>query len=66
MYSGSALVLLVVLPPDTPYFNWFYDYWGQARAFLLVGSPFTATVFKLYPSKDLNFDLFPRDEFITP
>ncbi len=48
MYSGSALLLLVVLPPDTPYFNWFYDYWGQARAFLLVGSPFTATAFKLY------------------
>jgi predicted membrane-bound spermidine synthase len=46
--SGFSVLLLVSLPPGTPYFEWYYEYWGQPRAFDVSGHPFTMDAFKLY------------------
>jgi SAM-dependent methyltransferase len=34
-YSGLVLALLVWLPPDTPGFAWFFEYWGRYDGFRL-------------------------------
>jgi SAM-dependent methyltransferase len=46
--SGLSVLLLVRLDPGTPYFDWYYQYWGQPRAFDFSGHPFTADAWKLY------------------
>jgi predicted membrane-bound spermidine synthase len=47
-YAGLAIVVLVSLPPDAPYFRWFYDYWGQARVFDIGDRLFAMPALKLY------------------
>lgn len=47
-YSGAAVVLMIGLPPSTPGYSWFFDYWGRADAFMLGWVPDTGTVLRLY------------------
>ena len=35
VYSGVAVLLLYLLPPDTPFYRWYYDYWRGYDGFAL-------------------------------
>ncbi len=48
VYAGAAVFLLVALPPDTPFYSWFADYWGRSRAFVLSENLWSPTAVRLY------------------
>jgi predicted membrane-bound spermidine synthase len=47
-YAGTAVFLLVSLPPDTPFYSWFADYWGRSRAFVLSDNLWSPAAMRLY------------------
>jgi predicted membrane-bound spermidine synthase len=47
-YTGLAIVILVHLPADAPYFRWFYAYWSQAQVFDIGDRLFALPTLKLY------------------
>jgi len=48
LYSGGMLAIVTRLPPDTPYFHWFYEVWGGTRSFNLGGAMYWVRAFNLY------------------
>jgi spermidine synthase len=46
--AGAAVVLLARLPPDTPGFAWFWDYWGQTAGFELGAAWSLPALLRLY------------------
>ena len=48
LYAGLAVILLVAIPPATPFFRWFFDLWGGRLSFNLGGAWNTASVLRLY------------------
>jgi spermidine synthase len=48
LYAGLAVFLLVALPPETPFFRWFFDLWGGRHSFNLGGAWHTSSVLRLY------------------
>ena len=48
LYAGLAVLVLVLLPPDTPLFRWFFDLWGGRISYNLGGAWDTSSVLKLY------------------
>jgi spermidine synthase len=47
-YAGVAALVLVQLPPDTPFFRWFFDLWGGRHSYNLGGAWRWEPVLKLY------------------
>jgi predicted membrane-bound spermidine synthase len=47
-YTGLAVLILVSLPPEAPYFRWFYAYWSQAQVFDIGDRLFAVPTLKLY------------------
>ncbi len=47
-YAGLAALALVHLPPDTPFFQWFFDLWGGRDSYNLGGAWRWEPVLKLY------------------
>ena len=48
LYAGLAVLLVVVLPPRTPFFRWFFDLWGGRESYNLGGAWNTWSVVRLY------------------
>jgi predicted membrane-bound spermidine synthase len=48
LYAVLAVLVIVSLPPDTPFFRWFFDLWGGRLSFNLGGAWQTAPVLRLY------------------
>ena len=48
LYAGLAVAALVALPPDTPFFRWFFDLWGGRVSYNLGGAWHTPSVLRLY------------------
>jgi predicted membrane-bound spermidine synthase len=48
LYAGAAVVVLVALPPQTPFFAWFFDLWGGRRSYNLGGAWQWGPVLRLY------------------
>jgi len=47
-YSALAVLALVHLPPDAPFFAWFFELWGGRRSYNLGGAWSWAAVGRLY------------------
>src|SRR5258707_1502095 len=48
LYAGGALALLTRIPPDTPFYQWYYELWGGARSFNLGGAMHWDALVRLY------------------
>ena len=48
LYAGLAVLVLVLLPPATPFFRWFFDLWGGRASYNLGGAWNTPSVLRLY------------------
>jgi predicted membrane-bound spermidine synthase len=48
LYAGVAVLLVVALPPSTPFFRWFFDLWGGRVSYNLGGAWHTGSVVRLY------------------
>jgi spermidine synthase len=48
LYAGLAVLVLVLLPPATPVFRWFFDLWGGRASYNLGGAWHTGSVLRLY------------------
>src|SRR5688500_6006496 len=48
LYAGLAVLALVWIPPQTPYFSWFFDLWGGRRSYNLGGAWQWGPVLRLY------------------
>jgi len=48
LYAGLAVLMLVLLPPATPFFRWFFDLWGGRGSYNLGGAWDTPSVLRLY------------------
>jgi predicted membrane-bound spermidine synthase len=48
LYTGLAVVALVWIPPQAPYFSWFFDLWGGRRSYNLGGAWQWGPVLRLY------------------
>jgi predicted membrane-bound spermidine synthase len=48
LYAGLAVLLVVALPPSTPFFRWFFDLWGGRVSYNLGGAWHTGSVVRLY------------------
>jgi predicted membrane-bound spermidine synthase len=48
LYACLAVLVLVRLPPETPFFRWFFDLWGGRVSFNLGGAWHTGSVLRLY------------------
>ncbi len=46
--AGGALALLVLLPPSTPVYRWFFEYWSQEPFFHLGADWDVSTLLRLY------------------
>lgn len=46
-YSAAAVLLLVELPPGTPFYSWYVNHWGQALP-LGLAREWNATLLRLY------------------
>ena len=46
--SGLAILALVLLPPRTPFFAWFFELWGGHRSYNLGGAWSWPSVWRLY------------------
>jgi spermidine synthase len=47
-WSAAAMLLLVALPRDAPFFAWFYDYWGSLQNYRPDSSRASEPLLKLY------------------
>lgn len=48
LYAGLAVWVLVLLPADTPFFQWYFDLWGGRRSYNLGGAWDWPSVLRLY------------------
>jgi spermidine synthase len=48
LYSALAVLLLVWLPPTTPVYRWFFDYWKSGDFYQLGADWNAASLFRLY------------------
>jgi hypothetical protein len=48
LYAGVAVLALVWIPPQAPYFSWFFDLWGGRRSYNLGGAWQWGPVLRLY------------------
>lgn len=48
LYAGLAVLVLVLLPPDTPFLRWFFDVWGGRRSYNLGGAWRAPDALRLY------------------
>jgi spermidine synthase len=57
--SALPVIALVHLPPDTPGFSWFVDYWAAYAFFPLGHDPDRATIIRLYVQLPLALFFLP-------
>jgi spermidine synthase len=48
LYAGGALALLTRIPPETPFYQWYYELWGGSRSFNLGGAMHWDALVRLY------------------
>jgi spermidine synthase len=48
LYAGLAVLALVWIPPQAPFFSWFFDLWGGRRSYNLGGAWQWGSVLRLY------------------
>jgi predicted membrane-bound spermidine synthase len=48
LYAALAVLTLVLIPPGTPFFRWFFDLWGGRGSYNLGGAWNTSSVLRLY------------------
>src|SRR5260221_10512548 len=48
LYAGGALALLTRIPPDTPFYQWYYELWGAARSSSVGGAMHWDALVRLY------------------
>src|SRR5882672_8351765 len=48
LYAGGVLALLTRIPPDTPFYQWYYELWSGSRSFNLGGAMHWDALVRLY------------------